>query len=87
MFLGLYDKAFEDTYTFMKLNLTPKMQLLECNYIVQVRLGLFPAPTALTSVATRRHLEEQVPGGLGIFSRGGWEGSEKLNSQRRKDEF
>lgn len=47
MFLGLYDKAFEDTYTFMKLNLTPKMQLLECNYIVQVRLALLCASLAL----------------------------------------
>ncbi|GAB1300831.1 Dynein axonemal heavy chain 8 [Apodemus speciosus] len=35
-FLSLYDKAFEDTYTYMKLNLNPKMQLLECNYITQV---------------------------------------------------
>ncbi|KAM6185105.1 dynein axonemal heavy chain 8 [Rhynchocyon petersi] len=33
--LSLYDKVFEDAYTFMKLNLSPKMQLLECNYIVQ----------------------------------------------------
>ena len=37
VFLTLYDKIFEDAYTFMKLNLNPKMQLLECNYIVQVR--------------------------------------------------
>ncbi|KAH0518122.1 Dynein heavy chain 8, axonemal [Microtus ochrogaster] len=46
VFLGLYDKAFEDTYTFMKLNLTPKMQLLECNYIVQsltLLEGLIPS--------------------------------------------
>lgn len=46
VFLGLYDKAFEDTYTFMKLNLCPKMQLLECNYIVQsltLLEGLIPS--------------------------------------------
>lgn len=36
VFLSLYDKIFEDIYTFMKLSLSPKMQLLECNYIVQV---------------------------------------------------
>lgn len=36
VFLTLYDKIFEDIHTFMKLNLNPKMQLLECNYIVQV---------------------------------------------------
>jgi dynein heavy chain len=41
VFLALYDKAFEDTYTFMKLNLNPKMQLLECNYIMQVRFFFF----------------------------------------------
>ncbi|EPY76637.1 hypothetical protein CB1_001402002 [Camelus ferus] len=35
VFLTLYDKIFEDIYTYMKLNLNPKMQLLECNYIVQ----------------------------------------------------
>lgn len=34
--LGLYDKVFEDAYTYMKLNLNPKMELLECNYIKQV---------------------------------------------------
>lgn len=37
VFLTLYDKIFEDAYTYMKLNLNPKMQLLEYNYIVQVR--------------------------------------------------
>lgn len=45
-FLSLYDKAFEDTYTYMKLNLNPKMQLLECNYIMQVSLVLLGARTA-----------------------------------------
>lgn len=34
--LGLYDKVFEAAYTYMKLNLNPKMELLECNYIMQV---------------------------------------------------
>jgi len=34
--LTLYDKIFEDAYLFMKQNLKPKMELLECNYIVQV---------------------------------------------------
>ncbi|XP_040838895.1 dynein heavy chain 8, axonemal isoform X1 [Ochotona curzoniae] len=46
VFLSLYDKVFEDTYTFMKLNLNPKMQLLECNYIVQslnLLEGLIPS--------------------------------------------
>ncbi|KAM4835098.1 dynein axonemal heavy chain 8 [Thomomys bottae] len=45
-FLGLYDRAFEDAYTYMKLNLSPKMQLLECNYIVQslnLLEGLIPS--------------------------------------------
>ncbi|XP_012885023.1 PREDICTED: dynein heavy chain 8, axonemal [Dipodomys ordii] len=45
-FLSLYDKAFEDAYTYMKLNLSPKMQLLECNYIVQslnLLEGLIPS--------------------------------------------
>lgn len=37
VFQSLYDKIFEDVHTFMKLNLNPKMQLLECNYIMQVR--------------------------------------------------
>uniref|UniRef100_A0A2K6F192 Dynein axonemal heavy chain 8 n=1 Tax=Propithecus coquereli TaxID=379532 RepID=A0A2K6F192_PROCO len=41
VFLSLYDKIFEDAYTFMKLNLNPKMQLLECNYIMQVRIFFF----------------------------------------------
>lgn len=44
VFLSLYDKVFEDAYTYMKLSLNPKMQLLECNYIMQVRLrsALYP---------------------------------------------
>uniref|UniRef100_A0A8C5KN64 Dynein, axonemal, heavy chain 8 n=1 Tax=Jaculus jaculus TaxID=51337 RepID=A0A8C5KN64_JACJA len=46
VFLTLYDKAFEETYTYMKLNLNPKMQLLECNYIMQslnLLEGLIPS--------------------------------------------
>ncbi|XP_067841427.1 dynein axonemal heavy chain 8-like [Heptranchias perlo] len=31
----LYNKAFEDSYIYMKLNLNPVMELLECNYIMQ----------------------------------------------------
>lgn len=37
--ISLYDRAFEDVYLFMKQNLKPKMELLECNYIMQVRLS------------------------------------------------
>ncbi|XP_004624242.1 dynein heavy chain 8, axonemal [Octodon degus] len=46
VFQTLYDKAFDDAYTYMKLNLTPKMQLLECNYIMQslnLLEGLIPS--------------------------------------------
>ncbi|XP_044299056.1 dynein axonemal heavy chain 8 isoform X1 [Varanus komodoensis] len=44
--LSLYDKVFEAAYTYMKLNLFPKMELLECNYIMQsINLleGLIPS--------------------------------------------
>lgn len=34
---SLYDRIFEPAYTYMKLNLNPKMELLECNYIMQVK--------------------------------------------------
>uniref|UniRef100_A0A8P4K4W9 AAA+ ATPase domain-containing protein n=1 Tax=Dicentrarchus labrax TaxID=13489 RepID=A0A8P4K4W9_DICLA len=43
--LSLYDRIFEDAYLYMKQNLKPKMELLECNYIMQsVNLleGLIP---------------------------------------------
>ncbi|XP_005873850.1 PREDICTED: dynein heavy chain 8, axonemal [Myotis brandtii] len=46
VFQSLYDKVFEDVYTYMKLSLNPKMQLLECNYIVQsltLLEGLIPS--------------------------------------------
>ncbi|KAM6355884.1 LOW QUALITY PROTEIN: dynein axonemal heavy chain 8 [Podargus strigoides] len=32
---SLYDRVFEPAYTYMKPNLYPKMELLECNYIMQ----------------------------------------------------
>ncbi|XP_063774922.1 dynein axonemal heavy chain 8 [Pseudophryne corroboree] len=35
IFGALYDKVFEDAYTHMHLSLNPKMQLSECNYIMQ----------------------------------------------------
>ncbi|XP_071995855.1 dynein axonemal heavy chain 8 isoform X2 [Engystomops pustulosus] len=35
IFQSLYDQLFEETYTYMNLNLHPTMQLLEYNYIVQ----------------------------------------------------
>ncbi|KAM6127972.1 dynein axonemal heavy chain 8 [Pterocles gutturalis] len=43
---SLYDRIFEPAYTYMKLNLNPKMDLLECNYIMQsINLleGLIPS--------------------------------------------
>ncbi|NXI42561.1 DYH8 protein, partial [Galbula dea] len=43
---SLYDRIFESAYTYMKLNLNPKMELLECNYITQsINLldGLIPS--------------------------------------------
>jgi len=33
---ALYEKSFQELLTFMTENLTPKMLLLECNYIAQV---------------------------------------------------
>ncbi|XP_059138117.1 LOW QUALITY PROTEIN: dynein axonemal heavy chain 8 [Peromyscus eremicus] len=66
MFLGLYDKAFEDTYTFMKLNLNPKMQLLECNYIVQslnLLEGLIPSKEE-GGISSMEHLHKLFVFGL-----------------------
>ncbi|XP_065591804.1 dynein axonemal heavy chain 8 [Cyrtonyx montezumae] len=43
---SLYDRIFEPAYTYMKLNLNPKMELLECNYIMQSIIlleGLIPS--------------------------------------------
>lgn len=34
--MGLYERIFEDAYLYMKQNLKPKMDFLECNYIMQV---------------------------------------------------
>lgn len=34
--IGLYDQVFEDAHVFIKQSLKPKMDLLECNYIMQV---------------------------------------------------
>ena len=33
----LYHKSFQELLIFMTENVTPKMELLECNYIAQVR--------------------------------------------------
>ncbi|KAI4895809.1 hypothetical protein NFI96_021985 [Prochilodus magdalenae] len=54
-----YDKIFEDAYVFMKQNLKPKMQLLECNYIMQsVNLleGLIPTKEA-GGIVNNMHLD------------------------------
>uniref|UniRef100_A0A4W3JTT1 Dynein axonemal heavy chain 8 n=1 Tax=Callorhinchus milii TaxID=7868 RepID=A0A4W3JTT1_CALMI len=43
---GLYHRVFEDAYTYIKLNLTPVMEILECNYIaqsLQLLDGLIPS--------------------------------------------
>ncbi|EHB05914.1 Dynein heavy chain 8, axonemal [Heterocephalus glaber] len=60
VFQALYDKAFEDAYTFMKLNLAPKMQLLECNYIVQAVLLTGEQGTAKT-VMIKAYLKKYDP--------------------------
>uniref|UniRef100_A0A673VVA8 Dynein axonemal heavy chain 8 n=1 Tax=Salmo trutta TaxID=8032 RepID=A0A673VVA8_SALTR len=47
--MSLYDKVFEDAYVYLKQSLKPKMELLECNYIMQsVNLleGLIPTKEA-----------------------------------------
>lgn len=57
--MSLYDKIFEDVYLYMKQNLNPKMELLECNYITQsVNLleGLLPAKE-VSGFAGSKHLE------------------------------
>uniref|UniRef100_A0A3B3YBZ9 AAA+ ATPase domain-containing protein n=1 Tax=Poecilia mexicana TaxID=48701 RepID=A0A3B3YBZ9_9TELE len=57
--LSLYDKIFADLYLFMKQNLKPKMELLECNYIMQsVNLleGFLPAKE-VPGFAGSKHLE------------------------------
>nr|XP_012602340.2 dynein heavy chain 8, axonemal [Microcebus murinus] len=60
VFLNLYDKIFEDAYTYMKLNLNPKMQLLECNYIMQslnLLEGLIPSKEE-GSISSVEHLHK-----------------------------
>ncbi|KAF3698756.1 Dynein heavy chain 8, axonemal Axonemal beta dynein heavy chain 8 Ciliary dynein heavy chain 8 [Channa argus] len=57
--ISLYDKIFEDAYLYMKQNLKPKMELLECNYIMQsVNLleGLIPSKDT-GDLASGKHLE------------------------------
>ncbi|CAL8275103.1 unnamed protein product [Lota lota] len=57
--LSLYDQIFEDAYLFMEQNLKPKMELLECNYIMQsVNLleGLIPSKEA-GGLASAMHLQ------------------------------
>ncbi|XP_056290683.1 dynein axonemal heavy chain 8-like [Pseudoliparis swirei] len=57
--MNLYEKIFEDAYLFMKQNLKPKMELLECNYIMQsVNLleGLIPTKEE-GGLAGSKHLE------------------------------
>ncbi|XP_069464857.1 dynein axonemal heavy chain 8 [Ambystoma mexicanum] len=55
----LYEKAFGPAYTYMSLNLTPKMQLLECNYIKQslnLLEGLIPKKEA-GGIASQEQLQ------------------------------
>ncbi|NXP03754.1 DYH8 protein, partial [Thinocorus orbignyianus] len=57
---SLYDRIFEPAYTYMKLNLNPKMELLECNYIMQsINLleGLIPSKEE-GGLSTLSHLDK-----------------------------
>ncbi|KAM8851323.1 dynein axonemal heavy chain 8-like isoform 4-T8 [Spinachia spinachia] len=57
--VNLYERIFDDAYLYMKHNLKPKMELLECNYIMQsVNLleGLIPTKEA-GGLAGSKHLE------------------------------
>uniref|UniRef100_A0AAQ4Q6E3 AAA+ ATPase domain-containing protein n=1 Tax=Gasterosteus aculeatus aculeatus TaxID=481459 RepID=A0AAQ4Q6E3_GASAC len=57
--VNLYERIFDDAYLYMKHNLKPKMELLECNYIMQsVNLleGLIPTKKA-GGLASSKHLE------------------------------
>ncbi|MGH0152444.1 UNVERIFIED_CONTAM: hypothetical protein FKN15_022452 [Acipenser sinensis] len=54
----LYDKVFEDAYTNMRINLNPKMQLLECNYIIQTEsCSIYDAQPTVTPAAPPVHLD------------------------------
>ncbi|XP_037644332.1 dynein heavy chain 8, axonemal-like isoform X1 [Sebastes umbrosus] len=56
---NLYDKIFEDAFVYLRQNLKPKMELLECNYIMQsVNLleGLIPTKET-GGLAGSEHLE------------------------------
>ncbi|GLD50869.1 dynein heavy chain 8, axonemal [Lates japonicus] len=57
--MNLYERIFEDAYLYVKQNLKPKMELLECNYIMQsVNLleGLIPTKET-GGLAGSRHME------------------------------
>uniref|UniRef100_A0A3Q3F240 Dynein, axonemal, heavy chain 5 like n=1 Tax=Kryptolebias marmoratus TaxID=37003 RepID=A0A3Q3F240_KRYMA len=57
--LSLYDMVFEDVYLYLKQNLKPKMDLLECNYIrqsVNLLEGLLPTKET-GGFADSKHLE------------------------------
>ncbi|CAJ1072667.1 dynein axonemal heavy chain 8-like isoform X3 [Xyrichtys novacula] len=57
--ISLYDRIFEDAYLYVKQNLKPKMELLECNYMMQsVNLleGLIAVKTK-GAFAGSKHLE------------------------------
>uniref|UniRef100_A0A8C8RGD8 Dynein axonemal heavy chain 8 n=1 Tax=Pelusios castaneus TaxID=367368 RepID=A0A8C8RGD8_9SAUR len=63
---GLYDRNFEAAYTYMKLNLNPKMELLECNYIMQsINLleGLIPSKEE-GGISSTAHLHKLFAFGL-----------------------
>uniref|UniRef100_H2ZXC8 AAA+ ATPase domain-containing protein n=1 Tax=Latimeria chalumnae TaxID=7897 RepID=H2ZXC8_LATCH len=63
---SLYNRVFEGAYTFMKLNLCPIMELLECNYIMQslnLLEGLIPTKEEGGIVSTG-HLERLFVFGL-----------------------
>ncbi|KAM4740016.1 dynein axonemal heavy chain 8-like [Anableps anableps] len=57
--LSLYGKTFADVYIYMKQNLKPKMELLECNYIMQAfnLLEGFLPTKEVAGFAESKHLE------------------------------
>lgn len=54
----MYDMVFEDGYLYLKQNLKPKMDLLECNYIMQVcvqkctKKGIYSSPSVTYIILT-----------------------------------